>query len=79
MKVLICDKTENEYIEQMRAAGLTVDMRDDITPEELTNVLPDYDGMVVRSRTKVRQPLIDVWKILILIVSGGACLDTIDY
>jgi hypothetical protein len=30
MKVLICDKTEKEYIEQMRAAGLTVDVRDDI-------------------------------------------------
>ena len=39
MKVLICDKTEKEYIEQMRAAGLTVDVRDDITPEELPNVL----------------------------------------
>ena len=59
MKILICDKTEKEYIEQMRAAGLTVDVRDDITPEELPNVLPAYDGMVVRSRTKVRQPLID--------------------
>ena len=38
MKVLICDKTEKEYIEQMRAAGLTVDVRDDITPEELMTI-----------------------------------------
>jgi len=52
MKILICDKTEKEYIEQMRAAGLTVDVRDDISPEELMTVLPAYDGMVVRSRTK---------------------------
>jgi len=44
MKILICDKTEKEYIEQMRAAGLTVDVRDDITPEELMTVLPGYDG-----------------------------------
>ena len=79
MKVLICDKTENEYIEQMRAAGLTVDVRDDITPEELPNVLPAYDGMVVRSRTKVRQLLIDVCPNLKVIVRGGAGLDTIDY
>lgn len=79
MKVLICDKTEKEYIEQMRAAGLTVDVRDDITPEELPNVLPAYDGMVVRSRTKVRQPLIDVCPNLKVIVRGGAGLDTIDY
>ncbi|MBI5943069.1 MAG: D-2-hydroxyacid dehydrogenase [Chloroflexi bacterium] len=79
MKVLICDKTEQEYIDQMRAAGLTVDVRDDITPEELPNVLPNYEGMVVRSRTKVRQPLIDVCPNLKVIVRGGVGLDTIDH
>ena len=79
MKVLICDKTEKEYIEQMRAAGLTVDVRDDITAEELPNVLPNYDAMVVRSRTKVRQPLIDVCPNLKVIVRGGVGLDTIDH
>ena len=79
MKVLVCDKTEKEFIEQMRAAGLTVDVRDDITPEELPNVLPAYEGMVVRSRTKVRQPLIDVCPNLKVIVRGGVGLDTIDY
>ena len=79
MKVLICDKTEKEYIEQMRTAGLTVDVRDDITSEELPNVLPAYDGMVVRSRTKVRQPLIDVCPNLKVIVRGGVGLDTIDH
>jgi len=79
VKVLICDKTEPEYIMQMRAAGLTVDVRDDITPEELPGVLPAYDAMVVRSRTKVRQPLIDVCPNLKVIVRGGAGLDTIDF
>lgn len=79
MKVLICDKTETEYIEQMREAGLTVDVRDTITPEELPTVLPNYDAMVVRSRTKVRQPLIDVCPRLKVIVRGGVGLDTIDH
>lgn len=79
MKILICDKIENEYIEQMRAAGLTVDAHDDISPEELLNVLPNYDGMVVRSRTKVRKNLIDACPNLKIIVRGGVGLDTIDY
>jgi D-3-phosphoglycerate dehydrogenase len=79
MKILICDKTEKEYIEQMREAGLAVDVRDDITAEELPTVLPAYDGMVVRSRTKVRQPLIDVCPNLKVIVRGGVGLDTIDH
>jgi D-3-phosphoglycerate dehydrogenase len=79
MKILICDKFENEYIEQMRAAGLTVDVRDDISPEELLTVLPNYDGMVVRSRTKVRKNLIDACPNLKVVVRGGVGLDTIDY
>jgi D-3-phosphoglycerate dehydrogenase / 2-oxoglutarate reductase len=79
MKVIICDKTENEYIEQMRTAGLTVDVRDEITPEELITVLPNYDGMVVRSRTKVRKNLLDACPNLKVIVRGGVGLDTIDY
>jgi D-3-phosphoglycerate dehydrogenase len=78
MKILVCDKTENEAIEKMRAGGLLVDVKDEITPEELMQVLPAYDGMVVRSRTKVRQPLIDVCPSLKVIVRGGVGLDTID-
>src|SRR5512136_576602 len=78
MKILVCDKTESECIERMRAAGLTVDTNFEITPEELPNVLPAYDGMVVRSRTKVRQPLIDLCPNLKVIVRGGVGLDTID-
>lgn len=78
MKVLVCDKTEKESIDQIRAAGIEVDVRDDITPEQLPSVLPAYDAMVVRSRTKVRQPLIDVCPDLKLIVRGGVGLDTID-
>jgi D-3-phosphoglycerate dehydrogenase len=78
MKILICDKTEKDAIEMMRAAGLTVDTNFEITPEELPNVLPNYDGCVVRSRTKIRQPLIDVCPNLKVIVRGGVGLDNID-
>jgi D-3-phosphoglycerate dehydrogenase len=78
MKILVCDKTEKEAIERMRAAGLEVDVRDDISAEELPQVLPAYDGMVVRSRTKVRARLIDAAPNLKVIVRGGVGLDTID-
>jgi len=78
MKILVCDKTESDAIEKMRLAGLTVDTNFEITPEELPNILPDYDGCVVRSRTKIRQPLIDICPNLKVIVRGGVGLDTID-
>ena len=78
MKLLICDPVAPDAIEKMRAAGVEVDVRDDISADELMKVLPDYHGMVVRSRTKVRQPLIDVAENLKLIVRGGVGLDNID-
>lgn len=78
MKILVCDPTETAAIERMRQAGLEVDVRDDISAEELPKVIPAYDGMVVRSRTKVRAPLIDAAKNLKVIVRGGVGLDTID-
>lgn len=78
MKILICDKTEMAAIEKMRAAGLTVDTNFEITAEDLPKVLPAYDGCVVRSRTKIRQPLIDLCPNLKVIVRGGVGLDTID-
>jgi len=78
MKILVCDKTESDAIEKMRLSGLMVDTNFEITPEELPNILPNYDGCVVRSRTKIRQPLIDVCPNLKVIVRGGVGLDTID-
>ncbi|RPI81678.1 MAG: hydroxyacid dehydrogenase, partial [Chloroflexi bacterium] len=78
MKILICDKTEADAIERMREAGIQVDVNDTITPEELLKVIPDYDGMVVRSRTKVRAPLLDAGQNLKVIVRGGVGLDNID-
>lgn len=78
MKILVCDKIEMDAIEKMRAAGLTVDVRDEITADELPNMLPAYDGCVVRGRTKVRQPLIDLCPKLKVIVRGGVGLDNID-
>jgi len=78
MKLLICDPTSPAAIEEMRAAGIQVDVHDDITADELMEVIPEYDAIVVRSRTKVRQPLIDRATSLKLIVRGGVGLDNID-
>jgi len=79
MKLLICDPTQKEAIEMMRAAGIEVDVRDDIAPKELEGVIGDYDAIVVRSRTKVREPLIDKGlPHLKLIIRGGVGLDNID-
>ena len=78
MKVLICDATDPKALETIAAAGIEVINRPDITPEELEDAIPEYDCMVVRSRTKVRKPVIDKAANLKAIVRGGVGLDNID-
>jgi D-3-phosphoglycerate dehydrogenase len=78
MRLIVCDPLAPAAVEAMHAAGIKVDVRDNITPEDLEAVIADYDAMVVRSRTKVRQPLIDKAVNLKLVVRSGVGLDNID-
>ncbi len=78
MRVLICDAVAAETIQAMQEAGIEVDNRPDITPEELLREIVAYDGMVVRSRTKVGADVMDAASNLEIIVRGGVGLDNID-
>jgi len=78
MKVLICDSTSADAIQAMRDARLEVDNRPEITPEELVRDAAQYDGMVVRSRTKITKEVIDAASNLKIVVRGGVGLDNID-
>jgi D-3-phosphoglycerate dehydrogenase len=78
MKVLICDPISKTAIERMRSKGLVVDVEDTITPERLLEVIPAYDAVVVRSRTKIRKNVLDRAANLKVIVRGGVGVDNID-
>jgi D-3-phosphoglycerate dehydrogenase len=78
VKVLICDATDASAIQAMRDAGIEVDNRPDVTPEELVRDAAGYDGMVVRSRTKITKEVIDAATQLKIVVRGGVGLDNID-
>jgi D-3-phosphoglycerate dehydrogenase len=62
----------------MREAGIDVDVNDDVTAEELEEIIPECQVIVVRSRTKVREPLIDKATNLKAIIRPGVGLDNID-
>ena len=78
MKVLICDKTEASALDLIRAAGIEVDNRPTITPEELLRDAGQYHGMVVRSRTRITKEVIDAGANLKILVRGGVGLDNIE-
>lgn len=78
MRVLICDPVAPATIQALQEAGIQVDNRPAITAEELLRDAAQYEGMVVRSRTKIRQETIDAATNLKIIVRGGVGLDNID-
>jgi D-3-phosphoglycerate dehydrogenase len=78
MKVLVCDPIADQGVEMMRQAGIEVDVRMGLAPEELERTIGGYDVIVVRSATQVRKPLIEAAKNLKLIARAGVGLDNID-
>lgn len=78
MRLLVCDKTDARAIGAMRAAGIQVDERLGMAPDELLASVPGYEAMVVRSATKVTHAVIDAAVDLKLIIRGGVGLDNID-
>jgi D-3-phosphoglycerate dehydrogenase len=78
MKVLICDKIDKTAIEKMRNNGLTVDDKAGISPQELLNIVGDYEVLVVRSATKVTKEVIEKGRKFKIIVRGGVGMDNID-
>ena len=78
MRLLVCDPISPTSISKMREAGIDVDVDDTITAERLEAVIGGYDAIVVRSRTKVRAPLLEKATRLKTIIRGGVGLDNID-
>lgn len=78
MKVLICDPVDKGAVEKMQKAGLTVETKAGMKPEELLQVVGNYEALVVRSATKVTKDVIEKAKNLKIIIRGGVGLDNID-
>lgn len=76
-KILINDGMEESGVNALKSLGFEVDTQK-IPQEELSQKLQDYQGIIVRSATKVRQELIDICPGLKFIARGGVGMDNID-
>ena len=57
-KVLISDKLAPEAIDIFKEAGIEVDFKPGLSAEELGEIIGEYDGLAIRSATKVTPPTI---------------------
>lgn len=78
MKVLISDNLAPIGEKILRDAGLEVDVKTGLPPEELKAIIPQYDGLVIRSATKVRQDIIEAATKLQVVGRAGIGLDNVD-
>ena len=58
--------------------NILVDVKTGLSEEDIIKIIPDYDGIVVRSATKVTKNIMDAGKNLKVIGRAGAGVDNID-
>jgi D-3-phosphoglycerate dehydrogenase len=77
-KVLIADALSPRAAEILAARGIEVDMLPGLAAAELEQRIPDYDGLAVRSATKVTASLLARTQKLKVVGRAGIGVDNID-
>jgi D-3-phosphoglycerate dehydrogenase len=77
-KVLISDSMSPRAAEVFRRRGVEVDEKTGLTPDELAAIIGDYDGLAVRSATKVTADLMAKAGKLKVIGRAGIGVDNVD-
>jgi len=79
MKVLVSDKLGDAGLEIFRAEeGIELDVNTGLTPDELKAIIGEYDGLVIRSATKVTSEILDAATHLKVVGRAGIGLDNVD-
>ncbi len=78
VKLLISDPIAEEGVEKLEEAGFDLDHKYELSAEELKKEIKKYEGIVVRSATKLRAPTLDEADNLEIIIRAGVGLDNID-
>jgi D-3-phosphoglycerate dehydrogenase len=78
-RVLVSDPLSKKGLEILeRAKNLEYDLKIGLSPEELKIIIPEYDGIIVRSETKLKGDIIEAGKRLKVIGRAGIGLDNVD-
>tara|TARA_B100000131_G_scaffold313837_1_gene349778 strand:- start:57 stop:992 length:936 start_codon:yes stop_codon:yes gene_type:complete len=77
-KVLISDSMSSVAQKILEKNNISVDVKTGLSEDEIIKIIPDYDGMIVRSATKVTKNIISAAKNLKAIGRAGAGVDNID-
>ena len=77
-KVLISDQMDPKAAEIFRANGIEVDEKPGLSKDELKAIIGDYDGLAIRSATKVTPDLLEAATNLKVVGRAGIGVDNVD-
>jgi D-3-phosphoglycerate dehydrogenase / 2-oxoglutarate reductase len=77
-RVLISDKLSPAAVEIFQSRGIKVDVKPGLPPAELRSIIEPYDGLAVRSATKVTRELLEVAPNLKVVGRAGIGVDNVD-
>jgi D-3-phosphoglycerate dehydrogenase len=78
VKVLISDQLSPAALDIFRSRGIEADLRPGLSPAELRAVIGEYDGLAIRSATKVTRELLAAAPKLRVVGRAGIGVDNVD-
>ncbi len=77
-RVLISDKLSPAAVEIFRARGIEAVVKTGLSPAELRAIIGEFDGLAVRSSTKVTRELLEAAPRLKVVGRAGIGVDNVD-
>lgn len=77
-KVLIADKLSPQAIDVFKQNKVEADVKTGLTPEQLLEIADQYDGIAVRSATKITPKVLEKAKKLKVVGRAGIGVDNVD-
>lgn len=79
MKILVSDNLSQIGVDILKKeSGIEVDVKTGLSKEELIKIIPEYEGLLVRSATKVTADVIQAGKRLKVVGRAGIGIDNVD-
>ena len=78
MKILISDKMSDKVEDVLKSKSIDYDIKTGMEPEELKSVIDQYDGILIRSATKLTSDILADCKNLKVVGRAGVGVDNVD-
>ena len=78
MKILISDKMSNKVEDVLKSKSIDYDIKTGLEPNELKSIIDDYDGILIRSATKLTSDILENCSNLKVIGRAGVGVDNVD-